>query len=101
MEFYSKKPITPGKYYMTTANDTKSFPERNPKSWKLMAKAAEGDAWTTIATVSGDKRLPADNYKCTEYSLDVTGRQWKYFRFEVNAVQNGNLLQLGELYFGL
>ena len=101
VEFYSKKPITPGKYYMTTANDTKSFPERNPKSWKLMAKAAEGDAWTTIATVSGDKRLPADNYKCVEYSLDITGRQWKYFRFEVSAAQNGSLLQLAELFFGL
>lgn len=24
-----------------------------------MAKAAEGDAWTTIATVTNDERLPA------------------------------------------
>ena len=65
-----------------------------------MAKANEGDQWTTIATVIGDTTLPAENLKRVEFPLDVTGRQWQYFRFEVNDTQNDSYLQLSEFEFG-
>lgn len=100
VEFKSNGPIRPAKYYLTTANDTKSYPGRNPKSWKLMAKANEEDAWSTIATVTGDSRLPADNFKRVEYNLDVTGKQWQYFRFEISEIVSGYAVQLAEFDFG-
>lgn len=100
VEFMSREPITPNKYYLTTGNDTKYYSSRNPKSWKLMAKANYEDAsWTTIATVTNDSRLPADNVKRVEYSLDVTGKQWQFFRFEISEVQSGDWIQLGEFEF--
>lgn len=66
-----------------------------------MAKAAEGDAWTTIATVTNDERLPAGHdrpyndriQKRVEYPFDVTGKTWQYFRLEI-------LNTLGLLYPG-
>ena len=100
VEFKSNGPIRPAKYYLTTANDTKSYPGRNPKSWKLMAKANEEDAWSTIATVTGDSRLPADNFKRVEYNLDVAGKQWQYFRFEISEIVSGYAVQLAEFDFG-
>ena len=102
VEFYTREPITPQKYYLTTGGDTQKYPNRNPKSWKLMAKASEGDQWSTIATVSGDTTMPAANQKRVEFPLDVTSQQWQYFRFEVSEVQSqgGSLLQLAEFDFG-
>ena len=56
-EFKSRQPITPSKYYLTTCINTSSYPHYNPKNWKVMAKANQGDSWTTIATVTNDLSL--------------------------------------------
>ena len=87
VEFMSRQPITPNKYYLTTTSYTI---DGRPKDWKVMAKAKEGDAWTTIASVTNDTRLPKPKEvgESIEYNLDVTGRQWQYFRFEISAIQN-------------
>ena len=103
VEFCSKQPITPSKYYLTTGDDAQKYPKRNPMDWQLLAKASEGDKWTTIATVTNDSRLPAENLKRVEYNLDVTGRQWQYFRLEISKVQNSvdtDDVQLSEFDFG-
>lgn len=99
VEFCSKQPITPSKYYLTTGNDAQKYPKRNPKDWKLMAKARAGDEWSTIATVTNDSRLPAENLKRVEYNLDVTGRQWQYFRLEISNTERPDI-QLSEFDFG-
>ena len=98
-EFKSRQPITPSKYYLTTCINTSSYPHYNPKNWKVMAKANQGDSWTTIATVTNDSRLPADNRKRIEYDLSVTGRQWQYFRFEISDNHGGDFMQLAEFEF--
>ena len=64
-----------------------------------MAKAKQGDSWTTIATVTNDSRLPAQGEARIEYDLDVKGRQWQFFRFEVSDNHGGSLMQLGEFEF--
>ena len=98
-EFKSRQPIMPSKYYLTTCINTSSYPHYNPKNWKVMAKANQGDSWTTIATVTNDSRLPADNRKRIEYDLSVTGRQWQYFRFEISDNHGGDFMQLAEFEF--
>lgn len=96
VEFKSKRPITPSKYWMCTASTW--FPKRKPKSWKVYAKASAGDSWTTIATVTNDNRLSGE-YKGFEYPLSVTGRQWQYFRLEISENHGDTLLQFSEFEF--
>ena len=97
-EFKSKRPITPIKYYMTTSFNASYYPEWNPKSWKVYAKANASDSWTTIATVTNDNRLSGDEQRF-EYPLSVTGRQWQYFRLEVSENHGGSLMQFAEFEF--
>jgi hypothetical protein len=98
-EFESKRPITPTKYYMTTFINGNNYPKRNPKSWKVYAKARKSDSWTTIATVTDDNRLPADSHITVEYPLSVKGRQWQYFRLEISENHGDYYMELGEFEF--
>lgn len=93
VEFYSTQPITPKRYYLTTAGSEARY---NPKNWVLKAKASQSDSWTTIATVSNDSKLPGDKIERVGFDLDITNKQWKYFRFEVSAVQEFSILKLAE-----
>ena len=97
-EFKSKRPITPSRYYMTTSFNASSYPEENPKSWKVYAKANASDSWTIIATVTNDNRLSGDEQRF-EYPLSVTGRQWQYFRLEVSENHGGSHMQFAEFEF--
>ena len=99
VEFKSKQPITPSRYYMTTSFNASSYGDRNPKNWKVMAKANAGDSWTTIATVTNDNRLPAKGEARIEYNLDVKGRQWQYFRLEISDNHGASIMQFGEFEF--
>ena len=98
VEFMSKQPIKPSKYYLTTSFNGSSYPNRQPKSWKVYAKASANDSWTTIATVTNDNRL-SGNEQRFEYPLSVTGRQWQYFRLEVSQNHGGGLMQFAEFEF--
>lgn len=97
-EFKSKQPITPSKYTMVTSFNASSYPEKNPKSWKVMAKASARDSWTTIATVTNDNQL-SGNAVWYVYPLSVTGRQWQYFRLEVSENHGGTIMQFAEFMF--
>ena len=97
-EFKSKQPITPSKYTMVTSFNASSYPEENPKSWKVYAKASARDSWTTIATVTNDNQL-SGNAVWYVYPLSVTGRQWQYFRLEVSENHGGTIMQFAEFMF--
>lgn len=97
-EFKSRQPITPSKYTMVTSFNASSYPEDNPKSWKVMAKANASDSWTTIATVTNDNQL-SGNAVWYVYPLSVTGRQWQYFRLEVSENHGGTGMQFAEFMF--
>ena len=98
-EFKSKKPIKPTKYRLFTGYNTSNYPERNPKSWKLMAKRNRDDAWTTISTVTNDTKLPKESWMGVYWDLDGPGREWQYFRFEVSEVHSGSYLLLSRFEF--
>ena len=85
-------------YYVSSFNAS-SYGDRNPKNWKVMAKANAGDSWTTIATVTNDNRLPAKGEARIEYNLDVKGRQWQYFRLEISDNHGASIMQFGEFEF--
>ena len=79
------------------ADYTSTYPTERPKTWKLMAKRNETDAWTTISTVSNDTRLPKQSGQSARYDLSVTGKQWQYFRLEISATQGSASVNLGDL----
>lgn len=89
VEFKYPQAVTPKGYYLTTANDNSSYPDRKPKNWKLMAKSSEKGSWSVIAEVKDDKKLPDGNGTTVEY--DFTNwwdrahlYSYQYFRFEVS-----------------
>jgi len=101
VEFYTHEPTSPKKYFLTTCEKTSENPRYLPKSWKLMAKASEDDEWTTIATVTDDSLLPAEDLKRVEYAIDddTKGKQWRFYRFEISETTFGIELagfELGE-----
>lgn len=118
VEFRSSRPLVPARYYMTASHSCASFvwnDTTNPYNWRLLAKAKEGDQWTTIATVTNDDRLPGGYDRPSplpkyqdrvEYPLDVTGKTWQYFRLEILNTRNSLIpnyvgwLELAEFDFG-
>jgi hypothetical protein len=100
LEFKSKAPITPSKYYLYNGYSSGDN-YRNPGNWKLMAKSKSSDEWTTIATVNNDSRLPdnSQNHRRLEYDLDVKGRAWQYFRFEFKRTRTRSHVNLAEFEF--
>ena len=92
VEFSSSFPGTAKSYKLTTGNDTKTYPERNPVSWKLYGKRFLGDEWQLMHDVrSGD--LPKDNKKTKEYTITNKGT-YQYYRFEVTFITLNLLVQL-------
>ena len=91
---------------MTTGNDTHSWSGRNPKKWKIYAKAKESDSWTTIVDVTDGDALGLGTANTTDYTFNIDGISTKYqfFRFEVSEVRgkggwqnNHYVFQLAEL----
>ena len=98
IEFHSESSFVPTGYILTTGNDTHKNPQRNPKDWVIKAKLNAGDPWTTIVTVTNDHVLQDVNTTDYEFAID-NHLPYRYFRFEVSAVQSGDSFQLGELRF--
>ena len=98
VEFMSWEPIMVTSYGLTTANDTKVFPGRNPKKWKLYGKLNKGDQWTEL-----DHRTNGNPTVCNYMQAWFACRHMKcqYFRFEVseNVNNDPDLIQLAEFMF--
>ena len=88
VDFKSNTPFFPTGYTMTTGNDTQSWKGRNPKKWKIYAKARESDDWTTIVDVTDGAAEGLGTNNTTDYSFDINGvsKKYQYFRFEVSEV---------------
>ena len=106
VDFKSNIPFVPTGYVMTTGNDTQSWSGRNPKKWKIYAKAHETDEWTTIVDVTDGDAAGLGTANTTDYCFNIDGVEtgYQYFRFEVSEVRGQGgwqsdhyVFQLGEL----
>lgn len=96
VEFHTASAVQVDGYKLTTADDTQTYSERNPKNWTLKAKVNSGDAWTVIDTKTGNTDMPAANCSSVDFETDVQG-MYQYFRLEVSTVQSGGWFQLSEM----
>lgn len=81
-------------YVVYTANDTDSYPERNPIKWTLYG-SEDGNDWQEIQTVDS-VGLPTTNYTPTAFE---TGGEQAYRYYRLDFVTNGadGSLQLAEI----
>lgn len=78
---------------MATANDTKEYEGRNPKSWKIDG-SNDGKKWTTI--ISGDDSF-FENVNFTYFATTVeSDESYSYFRFYSAGAESG-CFQLSEV----
>ena len=86
-------------YTVTSANDATTYPARNPKDWRLLGSADNGQTWTTLDQQTG--QTFATNYQKRSYSFTNT-QAYSLCRFTVDSVSNApsaNCMQLAELEF--
>ena len=106
LDFETELWFTPNGYILTTGNDTKEHPERNPKEWVIYGKTLEDDDWTELVHVTDGEQAGLGTQNTTDYSFDITGltEGYRYFRFEVRQINgqapnNNYIFQLAELQF--
>ena len=105
IDFHTTTPIIPKGYVLTTGGDTKTYTKRNPKTWKVYAKAEPADEWTEIdsrdITAVPADALPVDDTTDKTYSMTSNTASYKYFRFEVMNIVgktgSGWTFQLAEM----
>ena len=99
IDFYSRKPINPSRYFMTT-NDEEAWGSAinsMPKSWKLYGKLKKSDEWTLLDSQS-DGSLPHAR-KATKWFDFAQKGNLQYFRIEFSAVNQGTWISFSELGF--
>lgn len=98
IEFKSDKAFVPTSYVFCTGSDNSTFKGRNPYQWVVKAKKSPSDNWTTIANVENDNVMQDKNLTEYEFVLMSTS-VYQYFRLEITAVHDGNVLQLAGFHF--
>ena len=94
--FEASKAGVPVGYTITTGDSNASFKGRNPLSWKLYGNnTGEDSNWTLIQEVSNDEKLEDKNYASYDFTCEGS-TYYKYFKWEISAIHNGNFLQVGE-----
>jgi len=82
-------------YRFVTGDDTHTYPERNPISWKVSG-SNDKQAWTTIDEQKDNRRLRDENEQEYRFS-NVPKGQYRYYRFEFTKMAAGTRLQLSEI----
>ena len=87
------------KYTITSGNDAASYPERNPRDWRLLASSNNGANWTTL-DIQTYQSFSASEQKVS-YAIANTNA-FGLYRFQIDCVSNppvATCMQLDELEF--
>ena len=95
--FEASKAGIPVGYTITTGNDNSNWKGRNPKSWKLYGNNEGKDGeWTLIQEVNNDTKLQDVNCTPYDFTCEKGKTSYQYFKWEISAIQSGDVLQVGE-----
>ncbi len=101
--FKAAQKVRANAYILTTANDTASHPERNPKSWVLYGsndydETEKSGTWTAVHIMTDNSTLGAVNF--TPYTFTVNGSEdcYRYYKLVILkcAGDSDGLMQLSE-----
>ena len=85
-------------YGLVTGDDTSSYPDRNPVTWKVSG-SNDNQTWTTIDDQKNNRSLPSEDLQ--EYRFTPTGAgansKFRYFRFEFIRMAGSTRIQLSEI----
>lgn len=86
-------------YTITTAGDTATNSNRNPKAWELWAcndynEGTKTGTWTKIHTVT-EGEMPAANTTPKKFVITETG-VYQYFKWNITSLVGGTTLQVSE-----
>ena len=82
-------------YRFYSGDDTHSYPDRNPVTWKLSG-SNDQKSWTVIDEQKNNRRLRDENEQEYRFKTPQAG-SFRYFRFEFISVTNGTRIQLSEI----
>ena len=95
--FKASKAGIPVGYTITTGNDNFNWNGRNPKSWKLYGNnEGQNGNWTLIQEVNNDTKLQDVNCTSYDFTCEKGNTSYQYFKWEISAIQSGDVLQVGE-----
>ena len=95
--FKASKVGIPVGYTITTGNDNSNWNGRNPKSWKLYGNnEGQNGNWTLIQEVNNDTKLQDVNCTSYDFTCEKGKTSYQYFKWEISAIQSGDVLQVGE-----
>ena len=95
--FEASKAGIPVGYTITTGNDNSNWKGRNPKSWKLYGNNEGKDGeWTLIQEVNNDTKFQDVNCTPYDFTCEKGKTSYQYFKWEISAIQSGDVLQVGE-----
>ena len=82
-------------YGLITGDDTSSYPDRNPVTWRFMG-SNDKENWTLLDDRKNDRSLPAEDMQ--EYRFKPTNKgKFRYFRFEFIRMAGSTRIQLSEI----
>ena len=95
--FEASKAGIPVGYTITTGNDNSNWKGRNPKSWKLYGNnEGQNGNWTLIQEVNNDTKLQDVNCTSYDFTCEKGKTSYQYFKWEISAIQSGDVLQVCE-----
>lgn len=82
-------------YRFVTGDDTHSYPDRNPVSWRVSG-SNDKQNWTIVDEQKNNRRLRDENEQEYRFKTAATG-SFRYYRFEFTKMTSGTRLQLSEI----
>ena len=82
-------------YGFVTGDDTDSYPDRNPVTWRVSG-SNDKQNWTTLDEQKNNRRLRDENEQEFRFKPATTGN-YRYYRFEFIKMTAGTRLQLSEI----
>ena len=85
-------------YGLVTGDDTSSYPDRNPVTWKVSGSNDQQN-WTTLDEQKNNRSLPAEDFQEYRFQPRAAGAKdkFRYFRFEFIRMAGSTRIQLSEI----
>ncbi len=82
-------------YALTTAEDTHTYPTRNPISWNIYG-SNDCKEWQLVKQVKYNRDLRDENEQTYKFSIKDS-KAWRYYKFEFTRMTEGTRMQLAEI----